>query len=29
VREHGTDRERMLEITFLRAGAQAYVWTFG
>jgi thiol-disulfide isomerase/thioredoxin len=29
VREHDTVRERTLEITFLEAGAQAYVFTFG
>jgi thiol-disulfide isomerase/thioredoxin len=29
VREHDTVRERTLEITFLEAGAEAYVFTFG
>jgi hypothetical protein len=29
VREHATVRERMLEITFLEPGAEAYVLTFG
>jgi thiol-disulfide isomerase/thioredoxin len=29
VREHGTVRERTLEITFLEPGAEAYVFTFG
>jgi thiol-disulfide isomerase/thioredoxin len=29
VRQHGTVRERTLEITFLEHGAQAYVLTFG
>jgi Thioredoxin like C-terminal domain len=29
VREHDVVRERMLEITFLEAGAEAYVFTFG
>ena len=29
VREHGTVRERSLEITFLEAGAAAYAFTFG
>jgi thiol-disulfide isomerase/thioredoxin len=28
-REHGTVRERTLEITFLEPGAEAYVFTFG
>jgi hypothetical protein len=29
VREHDAVRERTLEITFLEAGAEAYVFTFG
>jgi thiol-disulfide isomerase/thioredoxin len=29
VREHGTIRERTLEITFLEPGAEAYAFTFG
>ena len=29
VREHGTVRERTLEITFLEPGAEAYAFTFG
>jgi thiol-disulfide isomerase/thioredoxin len=29
VRQHGTVRERTLEITFFEAGAEAYVFTFG
>lgn len=29
VREHDTVRERTLEITFLKPGAQAYAFTFG
>jgi thiol-disulfide isomerase/thioredoxin len=29
VREHGAVRERTLQITFLKPGAQAYVFTFG
>jgi len=29
VREHDAVRERMLEITFLEPGAEAYVFTFG
>jgi hypothetical protein len=29
VREHDAVRERTLKITFLQAGAQAYVFTFG
>jgi thiol-disulfide isomerase/thioredoxin len=29
VREHDTVRERMLEITFLESGAEAYAFTFG
>jgi hypothetical protein len=29
VRQHGAVRERTLEITFGRAGAEAYVFTFG
>jgi hypothetical protein len=29
VREHGTVRERTLEITFLRPGAMAYAFTYG
>jgi hypothetical protein len=29
VREHATVRERTLEITFLKPGAEAYVFTFG
>jgi thiol-disulfide isomerase/thioredoxin len=29
VREHDTVRERTLQITFLQAGAEAYVFTFG
>jgi thiol-disulfide isomerase/thioredoxin len=29
VREHGTVRERTLQITFLEPGARAYVFTFG
>ena len=29
VREHGTVRERTLEISFLEPGAEAYAFTFG
>ncbi|MFF4351554.1 hypothetical protein [Streptomyces sp. NPDC001530] len=29
VREHHTVRERILEITFLESGAEAYAFTFG
>jgi Thioredoxin like C-terminal domain len=29
VREHDAVRERTLEITFLKPGAEAYVFTFG
>jgi hypothetical protein len=29
VREHDAVRERTLEIRFLEAGAEAYVFTFG
>jgi Thioredoxin like C-terminal domain len=29
VREHGTVRERTLQITFAEAGAEAYAFTFG
>ena len=29
VREHGAVRERKLEVTFLKPGVEAYVFTFG
>jgi len=29
VREHDTVRERTLELTFLKPGAETYVFTFG